>query len=105
MTDLLEEEIILPGESRDNSASVARGGAVEKPKNWAYLPPRSPSTSTTSSSDSYKVGGDSINKVLELVYIKMFLIELFFLRRNIFEMFYIKMFLIELFWNSFETVK
>ena len=55
LADLLEEEIILPGESRDNSASVIRGGAPEKPKNWAYLPPRSPTTSTTSSSDSYKV--------------------------------------------------
>jgi hypothetical protein len=71
LTDLLEEEIILPGESRDNSASVARGGAIEKPKNWAYLPPRSPSTSTTSSSDSYKVGGDSIRTVFELFYVEM----------------------------------
>ena len=54
LADLLEEEIILPGESRDNSATVGRGGAAEKPKSWAYLPPRSPTTSTTSS-DSYKV--------------------------------------------------
>ena len=69
LSDLLEEEIVLPGESRDTSASTdGRGGAVEKEKldgpggkkkkgqtNWAYLPPpRSPTTSTTSS-ESYLV--------------------------------------------------
>jgi hypothetical protein len=69
LSDLLEEEIVLPGESRDTSASAdGRGGAVEKEAsegqvakkkkgqpNWAYLPPpRSPTTSTTSS-ESYVV--------------------------------------------------
>ena len=69
LSDLLEEEIVLPGESRDTSASVdGRGGSVQKDKsdghggnkgnsqpNWAYLPPpRSPTTSTTSS-ESYVV--------------------------------------------------
>ena len=69
LSDLLEEEIVLPGESRDTSASTdGRGGAVEKEgpegpgakkkkgqPNWAYLPPpRSPTTSTTSS-ESYVV--------------------------------------------------
>jgi hypothetical protein len=49
LTDLLEEEIVLPGESREVSAK-------RRAKNeWAYLPPpRSPGTSSTSS-DSYKV--------------------------------------------------
>ena len=69
LSDLLEEEIVLPGESRDTSASTdGRGGAVQKETldchggkkvsgqpNWAYLPPpRSPTTSTTSS-ESYVV--------------------------------------------------
>ena len=62
LSDLLEEEIVLPGESRDTSASTdGRGGEKEKVDaqggkkkkehgNWAYLPPpRSPTTSTTSS--------------------------------------------------------
>lgn len=69
LSDLLEEEIVLPGESRDTSASVegrgiasqkdasdGHGGKVVKSQpNWAYLPPpRSPTTSTTSS-ESYVV--------------------------------------------------
>ena len=69
LSDLLEEEIVLPGESRDTSASTdGRGGQVDKEvtlgpgakqmkgqSNWAYLPPpRSPTTSTTSS-ESYVV--------------------------------------------------
>lgn len=47
LTDLLEEEITLPGESRQNSAE--KGG-----KNWAYLPQhrKSPTSSTSSSSSS-----------------------------------------------------
>ena len=47
LTDLLEEEITLPGESRHNSAE--KGG-----KNWAYLPQhrKSPTTSTSSSASS-----------------------------------------------------
>ena len=66
LSDLLEEEIVLPGESRDTSASTdGRGGAKDKADaqgaakmkgghgNWAYLPPpRSPTTSTTSSETS-----------------------------------------------------
>ena len=47
LSDLLEEEITLPGESRQPSAEGAR-------KNWAFLPPRATSPgagSTTSSSD------------------------------------------------------
>ena len=69
LSDLLEEEIVLPGESRDTSASVdgrgikaqkeashEHGGQIVKSQpNWAYLPPpRSPTTSTTSS-ESYVV--------------------------------------------------
>ena len=69
LSDLLEEEIVLPGESRDTSASTdGRGGGLEQgltegpgtvktkgQSNWAYLPPpRSPTTSTTSS-ESYAV--------------------------------------------------
>ena len=62
LSDLLEEEIVLPGESRDTSASTdgrgvgekekldAQGGQKKEHGNWAYLPPpRSPTTSTTSS--------------------------------------------------------
>lgn len=71
LSDLLEEEIVLPGESRDTSANIkgrgrraepataagqgaATGGgggrSSKKGANWAYLPPpRSPTTSTTSS--------------------------------------------------------
>eukprot|EP00095_Tigriopus_kingsejongensis_P009409 maker-scaffold143_size313727-snap-gene-1.22 protein:Tk09409 transcript:maker-scaffold143_size313727-snap-gene-1.22-mRNA-1 annotation:"PREDICTED: uncharacterized protein LOC100142575" len=49
LTDLLEEEIMLPGESRETSA---RAGS----RNWAYLPqnrmsPTASSTSSTSSGD------------------------------------------------------
>ena len=52
LSDLMEEEIVLPGESRETSAST-RGRGGKKRANWAYLqPPRSPTTSTTSSETS-----------------------------------------------------
>ena len=83
LSDLLEEEIVLPGESRDTSASVeGRGGITQKEAsdghggkivksqpNWAYLPPpRSPTTSTTSS-ESYVVI-ESIHDMLNILLIK-----------------------------------
>lgn len=50
LTDLLEEEILLPGESRETSAESAG-------RNWAYLPQnrKSPTASTTSSTSSGEI--------------------------------------------------
>eukprot|EP00094_Tigriopus_californicus_P009459 TCALIF_09122-PA protein Name:"Protein of unknown function" AED:0.06 eAED:0.04 QI:0/0.6/0.33/0.83/0.8/0.66/6/74/974 len=50
LTDLLEEEIMLPGESRETSAESAG-------RNWAYLPQnrKSPTASTTSSTSSGEI--------------------------------------------------
>lgn len=65
LADLLEEEITLPGESREQSVTAAD----KKKKDWAYLPaaPKSPSTSTTSSitSSEASLGESTVRQAVD----------------------------------------